>query len=124
MNKIVLVFFAFTLFLSCQKDSPDPDRFKTGVFEIPEGKGYEKTLIVRQDSIQIETYGNRIDTLTIQWKNSFNYTLKMVHPKTAIDEEPIHVKITSISKNFYEFEAVIGKSNYVQKGKLIKKEDN
>ena len=45
----------------------------------------------------------------------------MINPKTAIDEDPIHIKITSIDKDSYEFEAVIGHSNYVQKGKLIKK---
>ena len=44
----------------------------------------------------------------------------MLHPKSAIDEDPIHVKITSIKKNSYEFEAVIGHSNFVQKGEIIK----
>lgn len=101
--------------------TPDADRFKSGIFEIPAGKGYEKTLIIRQDSIQIEKYQDRIDTLSISWKNNFNYTLKMLHPKTAIDEDPIHIKITSIKDDSYEFEAVIGNSNYVQKGEITKK---
>jgi hypothetical protein len=45
----------------------------------------------------------------------------MLHPKSAIDEDPIHVKITNVKKDSYEFEAVIGHSNFVQKGKIIKK---
>jgi hypothetical protein len=121
MKKIVLIFVFFTLLISCKNEEINPDRFKTGTFEIPEGKGYKKTIIIRQDSIQIEKYQDRIDTLSITWKDNFNYTLKMVHPKTAIDEDPIHVKITNLKKNSYEFEAVIGHSNFIQKGILIKK---
>ena len=121
MKKIALVVVLILAFASCKEEPLNPDRFKYGTFEIPEGKGYEKTIIVRQDSIQIETYEDRIDTLSISWKNNFNYTLKMINPKTAIDEDPIHIKITNIDKDSYEFEAVIGHSNFVQKGKLIKK---
>ncbi len=98
----------------------DAERFKSGIFEIPASQGYEKTIIIRQDSIQIEKYEDRIDTLSIAWKNNFNYTLKMLHPKTAIDEDPIHIKITDIKENSYKFEAVIGHSNYVQKGEITK----
>ena len=85
MKKIALILVLFTLFVSCKDEPLSPDRFKYGTFEIPEGKGYEKTIIIRRDSIQIEKYESRIDTLTISWKNNFNYTLKMIHPKTAID---------------------------------------
>ena len=120
MRKIVLIIAVFTLILSCKNEPLDPDRFKTGTFEIPGGKGYEKTVIIRQDSIQIEKYEDRIDTLSITWKNNFNYTLKMINPETAIDEDPIHIKITNIEKNSYEFEAVIGHSNFIQKGEIIK----
>jgi len=120
MKKIVLIISLFTLIISCNNEPQNPDRFKSGTFEIPEGKGYEKTIIIRQDSIQIEKYEDRIDTLSISWKNNFNYTLKMLNPKTAIDEDPIHVKITNIEKNSYEFEAVIGHSNFKQKGEIFK----
>ncbi len=120
MKKNITIFVLLISLISCKNDELNPDRFKTGTFEIPEGKGYEKTIITRKDSLQIEKYEDKIDTLSISWKDNFNYTLKMVNPKTAIDEDPIHIKITSIQKDSYEFEAVIGHSNYVQKGKLIK----
>lgn len=120
MKKIVLIFSIIILVISCKNEPLSADRFKSGTFEIPAGKGYEKTIIVRKDSLQIETYEDRIDTLSISWKNNFNYTLKMIHPKTAIDEDPIHIKITNIEKNSYEFEAVIGHSNFIQKGEIIK----
>ena len=121
MKKLILIFCVFTLIISCKEEHLDADRFKSGTFEIPEGKGYKKTIVIRKDSIQIEKYEDRIDTLSISWKNNFNYTLKMLHPKSAIDEDPIHVKITNVKKDSYEFEAVIGHSNFVQKGEIIKK---
>jgi len=120
MKKSLLIISIFTLLISCKDEPLNADRFKTGTFEIPEGKGYGKTIVIRKDSVQIEKYEDRIDTLSISWKNNFNYTLKMLHPKTAIDEDPIHVKITNIDKNSYEFEAVIGHSNFVQKGEIFK----
>ena len=120
MKKIALLLFLIVT-ISCNTEPLKADRFKTGTFEIPAGKGYEKTLIIRTDSLQIEKYEDRIDTLTITWKNNFNYTLKMMHPKTALDEDPIYVKITNLKKDSYEFEAVIGHSNFVQKGEIIKK---
>jgi len=120
MKKIVFL-LVLIAFISCKNEGEDPDRFKTGLFEIPAGQGYDITYIERQDSIQIETYKSKVDTLSIIWKNNFNYTLKMLNPKSAIDEEPIHVKITTIRKESYEFEAVIGHSNYIQKGEIFKK---
>ncbi|MCF6181097.1 hypothetical protein [Lutibacter sp.] len=118
MKKItfLLVFFAI---YACNNKPLNPDRFKHGNFEIPEGKGYSTTFITRTDTLQIEKYDDRIDTLSILWKNNFNYTLKMLHPKNAIDEEPIHVKITSLHNNSYDFEAIIGHSNYIQKGTIL-----
>lgn len=123
MKKFLVLIVILSSLVTCKNEPVDADRFKTGVFEIPEGKGYSKTIIMRIDSLQIEQYENKIDTLIIEWKNNFNYTLKMVHPKNAIDEELIHVKITSIKDNSYEFESVIGRSNFVSKGELIKISD-
>lgn len=121
MKKLILLICVLTVTICCKEEGLNADRFKTGTFEIPEGKGYEKTILIRKDSLQIEKYEDRIDTLSITWKNNFNYTLKMLHPKSAIDEDPIHVKITNVKKDLYEFEAVIGHSNFVQKGEIIKK---
>ena len=123
MKKIVLLIVTITLFIGCKEEPLSPDRFKTGTFEIPADKSYSKTIITRVDSLQIEQYETQIDTFAITWSNNFNYSLKMIHPRTAIDEDPIHIKITNIEKNSYDFEAVIGNSNYVQKGKIVKIED-
>jgi hypothetical protein len=120
MKKIVTLLSIIAFIVSCKNEPLDPDRFKQGVFEIPADKSYSKTIITRIDSIQIEKYEDKIDSFSISWKNNFNYSLYAIHPKTAIDEDPIHVKITTIKKDSYDFEAVIGHSNFVQKGTIIK----
>jgi len=108
------------LTIACSNKKLSPDRFKSGTFEIPAEKGYSVTAIQRTDSLQIERYENRVDSLHIQWETPFKYTLKMLHPKTALDKDIIHVKITDIRDESYDFEATIGDSNFKQKGTLIK----
>ena len=114
----------------------DASRFKTGVFEIPAGKGYSKTIVKRIDSLQIEEYtkfteistdsgvfkkeSTIIDTLFIKWKNNFFYTLKMKSPKTDLDKDPIFVQINKITENSYDFTAKIGFSEFKQKGTFYK----
>jgi hypothetical protein len=133
----VLFLFELSFLLSCSssKDN-DASRFKTGVFEIPAGKGYSKTIVKRIDSLQIEEYtkfteistdsgvykkeSTIIDTLFIKWKNNFFYTLKMKSPKTDLDKDPIFVQINKITENSYDFTAKIGFSEFKQKGTFYK----
>ena len=107
-----------------------------GVFEIPAGKGYSKTIVTRVDSLQIEEYvkyteistdsgvfkreNKIIDTLYIKWKNNFFYTLKMKSPKTELDKDPIFVQINKLSDSSYDFTAKIGFSEFKQKGTVYK----
>lgn len=121
MRHLAILFILLLTFSSCtESEKVDIESFKIGEFEIPAEKKIERTVIIRTDSLQIETYGNRTDTLAIYWKNSFNYTLKMLHPRTDLDNQLINVKITGIKANSYTFEAIIGHSNYVQKGTVYK----
>lgn len=115
----LLNYLFLVLIIGCTNKKLSPDRFKTGTFEIPAEKGYSVTHIQRLDSLQIERYENRIDTLIIHWNTPFKYTLKILHPKTELDKDPIHVKITDIKEHSYDFEATIGDSNYKQKGTLL-----
>ena len=120
----VLFLCGLLFLLSCSsKKNNDASRFKTGVFEIPAGKGYSKTIVTRIDSLQIEQYtkfteistdsgvfkkeSTIIDTLFIKWKNNFFYTLKMKSPKTDLDKDPIFVQINKITENSYDFTAKI-----------------
>jgi len=129
--------FFFLNLTSCKSEVEDnSDRFKEGMFEIPAGNGYSKTIINRKDSIQIEEYEKiisisndsvtsekrvkHIDTLYIKWKNNFFYTLRMKSPKKKLDKDPIFVQITKLKDNSYDFSAKIGFSKYKTDGTIFK----
>lgn len=139
MKKLFGLFIIFLTLSSCKSEfKGNPDRFKKGVFEIPAGNGYSKTIITRKDSLQIEEYSKltsistdsstyekeekRIDTLFIKWKNNFFYTLRMKNPKTELDKDPIFVQITKVTDSSFSFSAKIGYSNFKQDGIVYKVE--
>lgn len=139
MRTFLVLLFVIIFVFACQtQPQGDPIRFQEGIFEIPAGKGYSKTIIRRVDSLQIEAYSKfveistdsgvfqkeikRIDTLYIKWKNNFFYTLRMKSPKTDADKDPIFVQITKVDTDSYEFTAKIGYSNFKQDGKVFKVE--
>jgi hypothetical protein len=121
MRKIFFILSCIILFSSCKRgEKLDVKIFRTGTFEIPATDTYSKTLIKRIDSFQIETYEEKVDTLLIHWKNDFNYTLNMLNLMNGIKEDPIHVQITRLNSDSYEFIAVVGHSNFKQDGKVFK----
>ena len=137
-SKVILSLFSFLfVLLSCNTEIKDnSNRFKEGVFEIPAGDGYSKTIITRKDSLQIEEYEKivsisndsisgvkrikHIDTLYIKWKNNFFYSLKMKSPKKELDKDPIYVQITEVTDNSYSFKAKIGFSKFATDGTIYK----
>lgn len=121
MNWILLIL----LFTACKKtEIKEPFNFKKGTFLIDAGENFDKTLIYRKDSLQIEHYQNRVDTLIIKWKNNFFYTLKMQSPQTELDKKTIFVKITKIYKGRYECVVKIELSNFTQKATIKKIKHN
>lgn len=137
MKKTLVILIAFIALYSCKSEIKDnSDQFKQGVFEIPAGDGYSKTIITRKDSLQIEEYEKivsvsndstsgekrikHIDTLYIKWKNNFFYTLRMKSPKKELDKDPIFVQITKLKENSYDFSAKIGYSKYKTDGTIYK----
>ncbi|MCI2227975.1 hypothetical protein MC378_02265 [Polaribacter sp. MSW13] len=137
MKKLIGLLTIILALSSCTSEiKENSDRFKIGVFEIPAGKGYSKTIITRKDSLQIEEYTKfvsisndsttsekrikHIDTLYIKWKNNFFYTLKMKSPKKELDKDPIYVQITKVTDSSYNFTAKIGFNKFKQDGIVYK----
>ena len=121
MKYVFSVLVIFITFSSCETVINDnSDQFKTGVFEIPSGKGFVKETIIRKDSIQISKYGDQIDTLSIKWKNNFFYTLRYINPKTDLQKDPMFVQINKIKKDGYNFTVKIGFSKFSKKGTIFK----
>lgn len=135
MKNIFKILIIFVILTSCKSEIKDSsDRFKKGIFEIPAGDGYGKTIIKRIDSLQIENYEQIIsdnsslsvkriihtDTLYIKWKNNFFYTLKMKSPKKELDKKPIYVQIVKVTDTSYSFSAKIGFSKFKTDGTVYK----
>ena len=57
-NKITTLFsiliIVFFLSSCSSKKANNAERFKLGIFEIPAGKGYSKTIVTRVYSLQVE----------------------------------------------------------------------
>ena len=121
MRNIFYLFFGILFLVSCKSEFEDnSDRFKEGVFEIPAGDDFVKETIIRKDSIQISKYGDNIDTLSIEWKNNFFYTLKYINPKNSLQKDPMYIQINKINEDFYDFTVKIGFSKYTKKGTIYK----
>jgi len=124
MKKLLLINICILTLLSCKKrEKLNLETFKQGTFEILADEKYDKTTFKRIGNLQIEYYEDRIDTLKIHWENNFNYRLQMLHPVSKLDNEPINVKLKNGSPKSYDFEAVIGHSNFVIKGTVVKISD-
>tara|TARA_R110002072_G_scaffold218556_2_gene376335 strand:+ start:336 stop:731 length:396 start_codon:yes stop_codon:yes gene_type:complete len=116
-----IIFMLVFIITSCNSGVEDnSDKFKLGVFEIPAGKDFVKETIIRKDSIQISKYGDNIDTLSIEWKNNFFYTLKYINPKNDLQKDPMYVQINKIKEDSYDFTVKIGFSKFSKKGTIYK----
>ena len=85
--------------VSCKKEPLNPDRFKFGTFEIPAGKGYEKTIIIRQDSIQIEKYVDRINLMNVMQEEVSKSCPKCGSQDRQITEKDIVDLLEELSAN-------------------------
>ncbi|NVJ88852.1 MAG: hypothetical protein HWD82_05375 [Flavobacteriaceae bacterium] len=121
MRNLFIFLFGILILTSCKSEFKDnSDRFKTGVFEIPAGKDFVKETIIRKDSIQISKYGDNIDTLSIEWKNNFFYTLRYINPKNSLQKDPMYIQINEIREDSYDFTVKIGFSKFSKKGTIYK----
>lgn len=122
MKKTLYIIVVLILIISCKEVAikDNNNQFKTGTFEIPEGKNFVKEIIIRKDSLQISKYGNQIDTMSIKWKNNFFYTLKYINPKNDLQKDPMFVQINKIYKDSYDFTVKIGFSSFSTKGTIYK----
>ena len=121
MRNLLYFLFGVLLLSSCNSEFKDnSDKFKEGVFEIPAGDNFVKETIIRKDNIQISKYGNNIDTLSIEWKNNFFYTLKYINPKNSLQKDPMYIQINKIKEDSYDFTVKIGFSKFTKKGTIYK----
>lgn len=96
------------------------DDFKKGRFKTVLEDNETVSFAFRNDSIQVEDFNGVKDTFNIKWIDQFEYVLTKRSPKTMLDSTPFHVKITSVKKDSYSFNAYYKGSNFKQKGSAFK----
>ncbi len=104
MKKILLV-LPFVL-MSCFEQERNVADFKNGKFEfVQEVNGNKQvTVFERSDSLQIETFKNKIDSARVRWVSDSEFILQKLHPKTMNERKAISMKILSTNKIGYMFE--------------------
>lgn len=127
MPKIVLVVLILTLQSCYSKKERNCTNFKIGTFEFEGLVGTEikKTRFIRNDSIEIDYYDNKVDTFSIRWVNDCEYVMKKLHPKNQAEKEAVLFKILSTQGASYTFEysMLIKKKNQkkvVKQGTAVK----
>ena len=117
----------FLLCCSCYNVERSCNDFKTGTFTFQQLVGTElaSSTFVRNDSIAIETYKGVTDTFSVRWINNCEYIMRKLNPKNTYDQQAVHFKILSTTKNTYlfEFQMVVKKQNQenlVKKGTVTK----
>ena len=124
MKGFALVIVLVVVFSACSSDQKlDAKSLRTGSFTTYLDDSDAVSTAIRNDSIQIETYNNAIDTFQINWKSNFEYVLTKVNPKKGLDSVPFYIKITGIRANSYTFRANYKGSNFKQTGKAVKTKD-
>jgi hypothetical protein len=105
MQKL-LAAFLLLIIASCNTPERNCANFKTGTFEFETLVGTElkKTKFVRNDSIEIDYYDNKIDTFSIRWVNDCEYVMKKLRPKNQAEKEPVLFKVLTTNGDEYTFE--------------------
>lgn len=111
-----------TLLTSCYNQERNCNDFKTGKFtsetEI-EGKKYTCTF-ERNDSIQIESYEDKIDTFKVRWTNDCEYIIQNTNPKNREEKKPVQMKILTTNADSYTFEYSFVGDSKKQRGTVTK----
>tara|TARA_R110000796_G_scaffold47977_5_gene115097 strand:+ start:54411 stop:54791 length:381 start_codon:yes stop_codon:yes gene_type:complete len=110
------------LVCSCYQPERNCSDFKNGKFSFTaEINGEElTTTFVRNDSIELDYFQEKVDTSSVRWINDCEYIVKKLHPKNMAEEKSIHMKILSTSDNSYTFEYNVVGSTKKSRGTAIK----
>ena len=95
--------------------------FKNGSFKSVitiEGVKYT-SVFKRNDSIQVETFNNVIDSSYVRWINNCEVVFTTINPKNILQKKPVLVKILRTFKDSYDFEYSYVGETTKQKGNAI-----
>lgn len=100
---LAIAFFFFSCMDRAERNCSD---FKTGTFEYSylDGDKIVTSSFTRNDSIEIDYFEDRIDTVSVRWINDCEYVMRSINPKTLSEKKAVHFKILSTTENSYTFE--------------------
>ncbi len=122
MKRSILIFLLIMICTSCYSPDRDCSRFKTGTFEFQtylNGEMVTSTFI-RNDSIEIDRFQERVDTSSVRWINDCEYIVKNKNPKNMAEQQPLHIKILTTKKDSYTFEYGLVGETEKQRGMVRK----
>jgi hypothetical protein len=92
--------------VSCYTPERNCRDYKVGTYKYETliNGNLEKTIFIRNDSLQIEIYQGKTDTSRIRWVNDCEFILTPVNPESILDKYQLHMKILSTTENTYQFE--------------------
>jgi len=122
LQKWFYTFFIILLLSSCYQQEKKCSDFKKGTFEYQTFLNGDliTTRFVRNDSIEIDYFQNKVDTSSIRWVNNCECILKNLNPKKRSEEKPLHIKILTTNKNQYTFEYGLVGTSKKAKGTITK----
>ena len=123
MKKIHLALLTFVCINACTNvPKRDCKNFRTGTYSFTTMINGEArtTKFTRDDKIEVEKFGEKIDTAIVRWINDCEYILKKINAKGKAEEKSIHIKILKTSDSSYTFEYNAVGSPQKLKGEAIK----
>ncbi len=109
-------------FFGCYTTTRNCNDFKTGAYysEVTIDGTLYKSTFNRSESLQIESYNNKIDSSNLRWINDCEVIFKTIRPKNMAERKDIHLKILTTTDSSYTYEYSYVGETKKQKGVAFK----
>ena len=121
--KILFSFFIPILIINCTLPEKKCNLYKNGSFEFKTKINNEFVIskFIRNDSIEIEFFQNKIDTSYVRWVSDCEFILTKKNPESIDDKKAISMKILSTDDKGYNFEfSIVGNKETFFRGRAVK----
>ena len=121
--KILFYFFTSILIINCSLPEKKCTLYKKGSFEFKTKINNEFVIskFIRNDSLEIEYFQNKIDTSYVRWVSDCEFILTKKNPESMEDKKAISMKILSTDEKGYNFEfSIVGNKDTFFRGRANK----
>ncbi|WP_136481142.1 DNA topoisomerase IV [Cognatitamlana onchidii] len=112
----------FLFLLNCYESTRNCKDYKLGTYtsEVIINNQIYKSTFTRSNTIQVETYNNKIDSSQLRWINDCEVIFKTINPKNMAEHKDIHLKILTTTDSSYTYEYSYVGETVKQKGVAFK----